>query len=291
MLRLANAISSARPDAANSPRGSRWAKFARRAALSALGLCATGYVLVVAFVYFKQEKLIFRPQPLAADHRFALADVEEVKVPVAGAELSALHLRVPNSRGIVYFLHGNGGNLQTWLTSIDFFRRVNYDLFIIDYRGYGKSTGTIESEAQLHADVRAAWDMISPKYAGKKRVVYGRSLGTGLATKLSSEVQPDMTVLVSPYESLRAMGDKFYPWLPGITNRYPMRSDQWLPNIKGPVFIAHGDIDNLITLSNAERLKQIWPASELVVVTGAGHNDIHKFPKYLETLTERLKNL
>ena len=100
-----------------------------------------------------------------------------------------------------------------------------------------------------------------------------------------------MTVLVSPYESLQAMGDKFYPWLPSIANRYPMRSDQWLPNIKGPVVIEHGDIDNLITLSNAERLKQIRPASELVVVTGAGHNDIHKFPKYLDTLTERLRNL
>jgi uncharacterized protein len=259
--------------------------------VSALGLCVLGYVAVVTFVYFQQEKLIFRPLTLAADHRFSIPDVVEVKVPVAGAELSALHLRLPNSKGVVYFLHGNGGNLQTWLTSVDFFRRVNFDLFIIDYRGYGKSTGAIQSEAQLHADVRAAWDMISPQYAGKKLVVYGRSLGTGLATKLSSEVELDMTVLVSPYESLKAMGEKFYPWLPGAVQRYPMRSDLWLPKIKGNVMIEHRDIDNLITLSNGERLKQIRPATELVVVTGAGHNDIHKFPQYLESLSARLKNL
>ena len=275
----------------NLPVASRWAVIARRVGFSALGLCVSGYVAVVTFVYFRQEQLIFRPLPLAADHRFAIPDAMEVKVPVAGAELSALHLRLPNSKGVVYFLHGNGGNLQTWLTSVDFFRHVNYDLFIIDYRGYGKSTGTIESEAQLHADVRAAWDMISPQYVGKKLVVYGRSLGTGLATKLSSEVEPDMTVLVSPYESLKAMGDKFYPWLPGAVHRYPMRSDLWLPNIKGSVMIEHGDIDNLIALSNGERLKQIRPATELVVVIGAGHNDIHKFPQYLESLSARLKNL
>ena len=256
-----------------------------------LALGAFAYVVIVALVYFRQEKLIFQPLPLSPDHQFTITDVQEVKVPVAGAQLSALHLRLPNPKGVVFFLHGNGGNLQTWLTSVDFYRRVNYDLFILDYRGYGKSTGEIESEAQLHADVRAAWDTIAPKYAGKKLVVYGRSLGTGLAAKLSSDVQPDLTVLVSPYESLKAMGDAQYPWLPGVVNRYTMRTDEWLPAIKGPVIIEHGDVDTLIGISQAERLKQIRSDTELVVVTGAGHNNIHKFPRYLDTLSERLNNL
>ncbi len=212
-------------------------------------------------------------------------------MPVAGAQLSALHLRLPNPKGVVFFLHGNSGNLQTWLTSVDFYRRVNYDLFIIDYRGYGKSSGQIESEAQLHDDMRVAWNKVAPLYAGKKLVVYGRSLGTGLAAKLSSDVQPDLTVLVSPYESLKAMGDAHYPWLPGLVNRYTMRTDEWLPAIKGPVMIEHGDVDTLIGLSHGERLKKIRAGTELVVVPGAGHNDIHQFPIYLNTLSERLKNL
>ena len=271
--------------------GSRRAMIARRVALSLLGLGLLCYAMVVAFVYFRQEKLIFHPLPLNADHEFKIADVEEVKVPVEGAELSALHLRLPNPKGIVFFLHGNSGNLQSWLTSVDFYRRVNYDLFIIDYRGYGKSSGQIESEAELHADVRTAWNSIAPKYAGKKLVVYGRSLGTGLAAKLAGDVQPDLTVLVSPYASLKALGDARYPWLPTALNRYPMRTDLWLPAIKGAVMIEHGDIDSAIVLSNGEALKQIRSATELIVVTGAGHNDIHKFPMYLDTLSERLKNL
>ncbi len=276
---------------ANTQVGSRWALFARRGALSLLALALLGYAVIVAYVYFGQEGIIFHPTPLSSDHKFTIPDVQEVKVPVAGAELSALHLRLPDPKGVVFFLHGNGGNLQTWLTSVDFYRRVNYDLFIIDYRGYGKSSGKIESEAQLHEDMRIAWDRISPLYAGKKLVVYGRSLGTGLATKLASDVQPDLTVLVSPYESLKAIGDAHYPWLPNFVNRYPIRSDQWISKIKGPVIIEHGDMDTLIGLSHSEKLKQLRPATELVVVTGAGHNDIHKFPTYLDTLSDRLKSL
>ena len=104
-------------------------------------------------------------------------------------------------------------------------------------------------------------------------------------------MQPDLTVLVSPYESLKAMGDAHYPWLPGLVNRYTMRTDEWLPAIKGPVMIEHGDVDTLISLSHGERLKKIRAGTELVVVPGAGHNDIHKFPIYLDTLSERLKSL
>ena len=287
----ASAILSVASSSNSTQGGSRWAFIARRFALSLLGLAVLGYVVIVAFVYFRQEKLIFSTVPLSPDHQFSIPDALEVKVPVTGAQLSAVHLRLPNPKGVVFFLHGNSGNLQTWLTGVDFYRRVNYDLFMIDYRGYGKSSGRIESEAQLHDDMRVAWSKVAPLYAGKKLVVYGRSLGTGLAAKLSSDVQPDLTVLVSPYESLKAMGDAHYPWLPGLVNRYTMRTDEWLPAIKGPVMIEHGDVDTLISLSHGERLKKIRAGTELVVVPGAGHNDIHKFPIYLDTLSERLKSL
>ena len=268
--------------------GRRRAATALKAILAA---CMAGYLAIAALVYFKQESLIFRPAALAADHRFDIPDVEEIKLPVDGATLSAIHLRLPNPAGLVFFLHGNGGNVQSWSTNIEFYRRVNYDLFMIDYRGYGKSTGAIDSEAQLHADVNAAWQAIAPHYVGKRVVVYGRSLGTGLAAKLAGDVQPDLTVLVSPFLSLRAMGDELYPWLPGFISRYPMRSDQWLAAITRPVLILHGDRDTLIPISHAERLRKTRAATEYQIISGAGHNDIHKFPAYLDALAERLRRL
>ena len=273
------------------PPRSRAARWLKRAVIALVSGACVGYALVAAAVYFRQETLIFKPSPLPADHQFGIAGVDEVTVPVVGAKLSALHLKLPDPRGVVFFLHGNAGNLQTWMTNVDFYRRVNYDLFMLDYRGFGKSTGRIESEAQLHDDVRAAWKQISARYAGKKVVVYGRSLGTGLATRLASELQPDLTVLVSPYFSLQSMADEIYPWLPGFINRYPMTSNQWMAAIKKPVVIAHGDRDTLIPIAHGERLKQVQSAAELLVISGAGHNDIHKFPAYLDGLAERLQKL
>lgn len=260
----------------------------------AVGVAVAGglvYCVIAGYVYFRQEGLIFRPAPLPGDHRFAIADVTEVTVPVAGAKLSALHLRLADPKGVVFFLHGNAGNLQTWITNVDFYRRVNYDLVMLDYRGFGKSTGQVESEQQLHDDVKAAWNLVARQYTGKKIVVYGRSLGTGLATKLASEIQPDLTILVSPFTSLLAIGDEQYPWLPGFISRYPMRSDQWLPAIKKPVVIVHGDGDRLIPIAHSERLQKIRASTELLVIPGAGHNDIHQFPAYLDQLAERLQKL
>jgi uncharacterized protein len=150
------------------------AKLYRRAAgflatFAGMALLALGGI--GGWFYFSQERLIFHPSPLPASHEFSLPLVTEVKIPVEGATLSAAHFKHPDSKGMVFFLHGNGGTLATWLRSTDFYRRNRFDVFMIDYRGYGKSTGTIESEAQLHADVRAAWDSIAPQYAGKPRVI------------------------------------------------------------------------------------------------------------------------
>jgi len=259
-------------------------------AIAAAGV-ATIYAAIAGWVYWQQESLIFHPTPLSADYRFAVPDVTEVRIPVDGATLSALHFKQTNPKGVVFFLHGNAGNLDSWVTSVDFYRRVNYDLFIIDFRGFGKSTGRIESEAQLHHDVQQAWEFIAPQYAGKKLVVVGRSLGTGLATAFSIAAKPDLTVLVSPYLSLNAMAQARYPWLPSVLNRYPMRSDEWLPKINTPVLILHGSIDGVIPLAQGEALARTRPRTELIVVPDAGHNDIHKFPLYLNSLSARLMAL
>ncbi len=181
-------------------------------------VCATA----LGAVYWHQEALLFQPAPLPKSHSFAIPDTREVSIEVEGATLSALHLRVPNPKGVVFFLHGNGGNLASWFTNPGFYRRVNYDLFMIDYRGYGKSTGRIESEGQLRADVRRAWDWVAPQYAGKANVIYGRSLGSALAGGLAAEIQPALTILVSPYCSMAELARLHYPLIPTALLRYPL---------------------------------------------------------------------
>ena len=99
-----------------------------------------------------------------------------------------LQLKLPDPRGVVFFLHGNAGNLAGWFANADFYRRAGFDLVMPDYRGFGKSTGRIASAVQLRADVRAVWDACAAQYRGKRVVLYGRSLGTALAADLAEQL-------------------------------------------------------------------------------------------------------
>jgi alpha-beta hydrolase superfamily lysophospholipase len=248
------------------------------------------YFGALAILFVSQERLLFPATPLPATHRFQFpVPFREVGIPVPGATLSALHFTQPDPRGLVFFLHGNAGNLETWTTGVEFYRRVNYDLFIVDYRGYGKSTGHIESEAQLHADVRAAWDAIAPRYRDKPIVIYGRSLGTGLATRLARDVDPALLILVTPYTSIVAAAQRRYPFVPAALVKYPLRTDAIIGAVKSPILFAHGTDDTLIPLASSVQLQALARApTELLTIEGAGHHDIHRFPAYVDPLAARL---
>jgi alpha-beta hydrolase superfamily lysophospholipase len=265
-------------------------RWTRIAAVILATLVALGYAGALGLLYVTQERIILPASTLAADYRFQFDQpFEEVWIPVQGASLHALHFKQPNPRGVVFFLHGNAGNLVSWTTGVDFYRRVNYDLFIVDYRGYGKSTGRIENEAQLYADARAAYDAMAPLYRDKPIVIYGRSLGTALAASLARDVEPRLLVLVSPFSSLAASAAQAYPWAPEWVLKYPLRTDAIIGDVKSPILLIHGSEDKLIPLSHSERLKALARSPvELLVVPGAGHGDIHKFPVYLDGLAARL---
>jgi uncharacterized protein len=263
-----------------------------RVALRWAATLLAAYATVIVLLWWQQEFLIFRPHKLPADHVFAAQpDVQEVWIDVPGtpaARINALHLRQSDSRGVVFYLHGNGGSLEGWWPGLEPYRRARMDLFMIDYRGYGKSPGRIQSELQLMADVRAAWQHIEPLYAGKRRVFLGRSLGTGLAAQLAAEVQPEQTVLVSPFFSMQALAREHYPWVPGAVLRYPLRTDLALPQLRGDVLLIHGTRDTLIPAHHSQQLHALLPRAELLLVQGAGHNDLQRFGAYAERVTQML---
>ena len=268
------------------------AGFIRKSLLGALTALALGYLGFVGFLYGAQESLIFNGHVLPADHEFQTAlPYEELSIESDGATLNGLHFKQDNPRGLVFFLRGNSGNLQSWTTGVEFYRTVNYDMFMFDYRGSGKTTGDIESEAQLHADVRAAWDVIAPQYKGKPIVLYGRSLGAAFATRLATEVDPDLLVLVSPFQNMLTMAQSRYPFVPSQILRYPFANDAHIAEVNAPVLLVHGDRDWFIPLSHSEALLERAQApAELLVIEGAGHNDIHRFPTYLNGLAAALPN-
>ena len=216
------------------------------------------YLVAIAALYLLQERIIFPGDPLPPDHVFRFDQrFEELAIPVPGATLSALHFRQPSPRGLVFFIHGNAGNLETWTAGVDFYRRVGYDLFIFDFRGYGKSTGRIDSEAQLAA-----------------------------------QTHPALLVLVTPYTSLGAIARRAYPWAPGALLKYPLRTEAAIADVRSPILLVHGTHDLLIPITESRALlARARAPAKLLTIEGASHNDVHEFPLYLDTLEARLRSV
>jgi pimeloyl-ACP methyl ester carboxylesterase len=266
-------------------------------ALFSLGLVAAAaavYTAAIGYLWLRQEKLLFEPTPLPADAKLSDdPDVHERWIDVPGARLSVAHFKRPDPRGVVFFLHGNSGNLRDCLVDLQAFREANFDVVCFDYRGYGKSTGRIASEDQLRSDVRAVWAHFAPQYEGKRVVVAGQSLGTALAAGLSAELcsagrEPDLTVLVSPYSSMRALAEELYPWVPGRVLRYPLHTAQHAAQLKGRLMLIHGDKDQLIGIHHSHALRTAAPGAQLHCVEGAGHSDMHKFPSFRAAISGAL---
>lgn len=256
-----------------------------------LSLLMCLYAGLLAWLYWRQESLLFPGQKLPEDYRFNFpVPFEERFIEVDGATLNALHFRQPDPRGVIFFLHGNGGNLQGWTENIEYYQQVNYDLFIFDYRGYGKSSGRYSSQEQLIADVRAAWKSMQQAYdQALPVVIYGRSLGTALGVHLAREVEAQLLVLVSPFIHMQAMAQRRFPYVPGAILRYPLRTDQMITQVEQPIVILHGSDDGFIPADHSRSLHAlVSDSSELFIIDGAEHNDIHTYDDYLSTLTRLL---
>lgn len=259
--------------------------------LRGLMLAAAAYFILCAALYFFQERLIFLPEKLAAQHAFAFPGrFEEHRIAVNGADLNALWFRAQldpseaNSQtasGTVFYLHGNGGSLRSWGDVAPSFTSRGYDVFILDYRGYGKSSGVINSEEQLHADVAAAYAYFLQRRPAQPIYVYGRSIGTGLAVELARRHPPRALLLESPYVSLARLARHHYPWVPAWLLRYRLANDERLPQVLAPVHFFHGATDTTIPPQSSQELAALLKEPKSVtIIDNAGHNDLRHTKAY-----------
>ena len=123
-------------------------------------------------------------------------------LPVDGGAIHALLLKTERPRGVVLYFHGNAGSLRTWGDIAPEFTSRGYDILIPDYRGFGKSTGQLRDEAMLLQDGMAAYAHLARHYPEGRIVVYGRSIGTGIAAYIARTERPGMLMLESPYFDL-----------------------------------------------------------------------------------------
>lgn len=250
------------------------------------------YVMIGSALYFLQEKLLFFPTPLAQNYQYQLPhQFKELFLETdKNTTINALHFNAEDPKGVILYFHGNAGNLTGWGTVAEYFVELQYDVLIMDYRTYGKSTGKLSEEALYH-DAQFCYDYLLKQYPENQITLYGRSLGTGIASYLASKNNPKQLILESPYYSILDVAKNRFPILPlKQLLKYNFPTYQFLPKAKCPITIIHGTEDGIVPYASAEKLLKLSIENlNFVTVEGGGHNDLIEFETYHKVMKEVLR--
>ena len=272
---------------------------ARLTVLGAAFAGLAGFAGLCAVLYLVQEQLIFLRQPLSSGARHALREtpgVIEIELAAKGGERLHGWLRhgggdAPAPGLLVYF----GGNAEEASAQVrDAAALAPWSLAAFNYRGYGLSEGR-PSEAALTEDALVVHDRLAARedVDPDRIVAFGRSLGSGVAVQLAAARPVRGVVLVSPFDSLRSMARRHYPFLPtSLLLRHPFDSLARAPAIEAPLLVLAGDRDRIVPPARSRRLFDAWRGPKRwVLLSGADHNGIHAHPGYWPAIREFLGSL
>jgi len=249
------------------------------------------YIALCLIFYFFQHFFFFRPEILSTAFKYQYTfPFDEYNFHTKdGGRINAIHFKVPNSRGVIYYLKGNSKSIKGWGKFAKDFVSNGYDFFMMDYRGFGKSRGK-RTQQLLFDDAQYLYDWLKERYPEKNIVVYGRSLGSGIAAHVASKNNPRMLILDSPYFSFYHNARRHGFFLPlKWLMRYNLRTDLYLKSANFPVHILHGTKDRLISFKQSEKLKALYPDKiQLHAIAGAHHNDLPQFAEFYELLYDIL---
>lgn len=250
------------------------------------------YIVISLLLYYLQDYFLFKPEKLPADFQFYYEnqEVDEYNIETRdGAILNGLHFKVKKPRGVVLYLKGNSKSIKGWGKFAVDFTRNGYDVVMMDYRGFGKSTGRRNQKA-LKRDLQVIYDKLRKHVDEKHIILYGRSLGSGLATKIASVNNPRMLILDAPYYSLTKVTARYAPFMPlSLLIKYPLPTYKWLKYVQCPIHIIHGTDDKLIPYKTSVKLSKVKPKlTKMYTIIGGGHKNLNNFESYHKMLTEIL---
>ncbi|HEV2706459.1 MAG TPA: alpha/beta hydrolase [Pyrinomonadaceae bacterium] len=266
-------------------RGER--RLALRYAMISVAIFLLLFVPLGVFLLRRLEHaMTFHPVAYTGDAQWALPErAEEVWFETAdGVRLHGWFIRAttvdaPSSATVIYF-HGNGGNLSYtgWLGAA--LSRRGMDALLFDYRGYGRSGGSLSGEESIYADADAAYDYVvrTRGVPASRVVLYGQSLGSAAAADLAARKECGALILESGLSSAGEMAGVVFPWLPrfvrGLT-RNKFDTARKLARVRCPVMVAHGARDEIIPAAQGRALYEAArEPKKLVMVEGAGHNNL-----------------
>ncbi len=258
---------------------------------------AVGYGALVGLAFAFQDQLLFQPtHRLVATPDDAGMDYETVRLNTDDGEtLHGWWIPAPDTaRGTLLFFHGNAGNISGRLESVQQFHRLGLNVLIVDYRGYGQSTGS-PSEAGIYRDAETCWDYLRTQQGAEPQgiVLFGRSMGGGPATWLAAKHQPGAVILESVFTNVPDVGAHHYSFLPVralATNQFDNLSR--VADIEAPKLFIHSREDRVVPFALGRQVYEAAsPPKQFLEIQG-GHNDgfLVSAEEYLRTIDEFLSD-
>lgn len=246
----------------------------------------------LGFVFF-YERLLFQDETLDADYPLAFDfQFEEINLqPQDDVNLHGLYLKANESKGVIIYFHGNRGNVSRWGMVADNIHSYGYDVVIMDYRGYGKSTGP-RSESGLYEDAQFIYDYAVQQLGYENIIIYGRSLGSAIATHLATKRPAAHLILETPLTRIREVIPVldfmllYKPWM-----QYEFNSAARIDKITCPITILHGTEDAVVPYRMGEMLYADIRHSDkkLITIKGGKHNNLDTFEDYQQAIGRILK--
>lgn len=242
-------------------------------------VAALSFAMLLALLWLLQERLVYFPQmgrdilvtPAGRGLRY-----EDLTLAASdGERLHAWWVPADVPKGVVLLFHGNAGNISHRIDYAVMFRRLGYSTLLLDYRGYGRSTGS-PSEAGTYVDAETAWRWLTDerKVAARDIVLYGESLGGGVASWLAARHDVRALILASTFTSTVDLGSEIYPFLPvRLAARIRYDTIGRLPSVRAPVLVIHSPDDEIIPFSHGRRLFEAAPEPKAMLELAGGHND------------------
>ena len=244
-----------------------------------------GYAAFCALVYFMQPGMIFYPnipgRELVTSPKNMGLDYENIEfvtednIKLHGWFIPAKKDLVIQKKATVLFFHGNAGNISHRMDSIRQFHKMGLNVFIIDYRGYGQSTGKT-TEAGTYKDAESAWHYLTVTRSIKENeiIIFGRSLGGSIGAWLATRHTPVALIIESSFSSALSMGQRFYPYLPlRLLSRYRYDTKEYIKKIHCPVLVAHSRNDEIIPYDEGRDIFNAAPEPKQFLEMQGGHND------------------
>lgn len=251
------------------------------------------YCIVGIAWYYGQEKLLFHPVAVNKKTAYAFDQpFTELNIPYdAATNLNVIQFRATDrpvdslAKGVVLYFHGNSEGIVRYAGAAPGFTKKGYEVWMLDYPGFGKSTGVF-NEKKLYDYALVFYKLARSRWSPGQIILYGRSLGTGIAAQLASVRDCRRLILESPAYSLTSVARRYlflYPVHSMLHYHFP--TNEFLAAVTAPVTLFHGESDHTVPYGNASRLKPLLKkGDEFVTIPGGGHDDLRNYPLFKEKM-------